>query len=244
LSVAVNRISDVLEVLSQSPQGVTAPEVASTLSMGRQASSRMLDAMVAADLAEKDDVSKRYRLGLRLYRWGSTAVSRFIPPPFVRYEIAELAESVLHPVFYSIRDGSHMVTVERTVRRGRQTMTTPDYRRNPWSATSSGRALVAFLPPGERNALIKIAPGDWSSEALSENLETVRRNGYASSDAVREGYTLASPVLDERGLATAAIGIGVNEYVAEEREGILRKLLDTVHRVSSNSGYVPLIPDA
>lgn len=245
MSVAVKRISDVLEVLSQAPQGVTALDVAAKLNMGRQAASRMLDAMVAADLAEKDEVSKRYRLGLRLYRWGSAAVGRFIPPPFIRYEISELAEELLHPVFYGVLDDGHVVTVERTARRSRQTLTTPDYRRNHWSATSSGRALVAFLPVAEREALLKEDHGEWpSKKALSDDLELIRRQGYASSDAVREGYTVAAPVLDESGVARAAIGIGVNKHIAEEREVIIRKLIDTAHRVSSNTGYGALIPDA
>ncbi len=245
MSVAVKRISDVLEVLAETPLGATSMDVATKLKMGRQSASRLLDAMVGADLADKDETSKRYRLGLRMYRWGSTAVARFVPPPFARYEIAELAEEVNHPVFYAVLEGSYAVTVERTARRGRQTLASPDYRRNHWSATSSGRAIVAFLAPAEIASLLGQGHGDWlSKEALAEDLDSVRRQGYASSDAVRDGYTLAAPVLDETGFASAAIGIGVNKYVAEERDVFLRKLLDTSNRVSANVGYGSLIPDA
>jgi IclR family KDG regulon transcriptional repressor len=245
LSVAVKRISDVIEVLAEAPQGATYPEVAASLKLGRQAVSRLLDAMVLNGLAEKDETSKRYRLGLRMYRWGSAAVARVVPPPYVRYEIAELAEEVLHPVFYAVLDGAHVVTVERTARRGRQTLTSPDFRRNPWYATSSGRALAAFLAPAVLETLLQGEERDRPArKVMEDDLESVRHQGYAASDPVREGYTLAAPVLDETGLSVAAIGIGVNKQVPDEREVIIQKLLDTANRVSSHAGYGALLLNA
>jgi DNA-binding IclR family transcriptional regulator len=236
LSVAVKRVSDVIEVLSESPLGVTAAEVAATLRIGRQAASRLLDAMVASGLAEKDEPSRRFRLGLRLYRWGSAAVSRFAPPVYLRYEIAELAEEVQHPVFYAVLDGTQVVTIERTQRRGRHTLTTPDFRRNPWHATCSGRVLAAFAGKADLERLLQ-EPGLPEREAIDDDLETVRRQGYAGSPARVEGFTLAAPVLDEAGTASAAIGIGINKLLADEREVVTRKLLETASRVSSNAGY-------
>jgi DNA-binding IclR family transcriptional regulator len=245
LSVALKRISDVVEVLAEAPQGATSLDVASTLKMGRQAVSRLLDAMVLNGLAEKDEASKRYRLGLRMYRWGSSAVTRFVPPPFVRYEIAELAEEVLHPVFYAVLDGTHVVTIERTARRGRQTLTSPEFRRNPWYATSSGRALAAFLQHAAlENLLQEEEPERPSIKAIEGDLENIRRQGYAASDPVREGYTLAAPVLGETGISLAAIGIGVNKHIPDEREVIIHKLLDTANRVSSHAGYSALLLNA
>ena len=75
MSVAVKRISDVIDILEGAPQGVTSQEVAAALRLGRQSAGRLLDAMVEQGLAEKDLVSRRYRLGLRIYRWGSAAVA-------------------------------------------------------------------------------------------------------------------------------------------------------------------------
>ena len=217
MSVAVKRISDVIEALADAPQGATSLEVASRLRMGRQAAARLLDAMVANGMADKDLASRRYLLGLHVYRWGSAAAARFVPPIFLRYEVAELAEDVQHPVFYAVLDGGDVVTIERTQRRGRQTLTIPDFRRNPWHATSSGRVLAAFSPPSQLRELLRQA-GVPALKAIDEDLDAIKREGFAASEAVRgDGYTLAAPVLDESGQATAAIGIGVNKQVAEER---------------------------
>jgi IclR family transcriptional regulator, KDG regulon repressor len=244
LSVAVKRISDVIEVLAESPQGATSLEVATSLGMGRQAASRLLDAMAVSGLAEKDESTKRFRLGFRMYRWGSAAAARFLPPMFLRYEIAELAEEIQHPVFYAVLDGTYVLTIERTQRRGRSTLTIPDFRRNPWNATSSGRTLAAFQPPAELEKLLEI-PNLPSRKEIEEDFETIRRQGFASSELTqREGYTLAAPILDEAGKATAAIGIGVNKLIVEEREIITRRLIDTANRVSSNAGYSAMLLNA
>jgi DNA-binding IclR family transcriptional regulator len=233
LSVAVKRLSDVIEVLAESPQGATAQELAATLGLGRQAAARLLSAMAANRMADKDAESRRYRLSLRMYRWGSSAVARFVPAIGVRYEIAELAEVVQHPVFYAVLDGPDVVTVERTQMRGRQMLTSPDFRRNRWFATSSGRVLTAFQHDSRVRALMTV-PDLPSRRDLEAELEQIRRQGFAASEAVRvEGYTLAAPIVGENGTAVGAIGIGVNKHVTEEREIITRKLLDTASRVSS-----------
>jgi DNA-binding IclR family transcriptional regulator len=242
LSVAVKRISEVIDALAEAPQGATALEIATRLGMGRQAATRLLDAMVAIRLADKEPASRRYLLGLHVYSWGSAAVGRFVPPIYLRYELAELAEEVQHPVFYSVLDGAFVVTIERTQRRGRQTLTIPDFRRNPWHATSSGRVIAAFSPAGRLKELLQES-GAPSRKTAEEDFETIRRDGFAASDAIRgDGYALAAPVLNESGEATAAIGIGVNKYVAEERALITSKLLDLASRASFSAGYgAPLI---
>src|SRR5687768_11950403 len=69
LSVAVHRISEVLDAVASNAQGTTASEVASQLSVGRQAIVRLLDSMVLEGIATKDELTKRYRLSLKTYDW-------------------------------------------------------------------------------------------------------------------------------------------------------------------------------
>ena len=80
LSVAVHRISEVLDAVASNPQGTTASEVASQLKVGRQAIVRLLDSMVLEGIAKKDELTKRYRLSLKTYDWGTRAVAPYLPP--------------------------------------------------------------------------------------------------------------------------------------------------------------------
>ena len=244
MSVAVKRISEVIDALAEAPQGATSFEISSRLQMGRQAATRLLDAMVGMGLADKDPTSRRYQLGLHMYSWGSAAVARFVPPVYLRYEIAELADEIQHPIFYSLLDGGSVVTIERTQRRGRQTLTIPDFRRNPWYTTSSGRVIAAFSPLTQLKALLRQA-AQAENNGLEDDIEAIRRDGFAASEAVRgDGYALAAPVLNESGEATAAIGIGVNKHVAEERVLITSKLLDLASRASFSAGYGAMLLNA
>src|SRR5688500_13191362 len=126
LSVAVHRISEVLDAVASNPQGTTASEVASQLKVGRQAIVRLLDSMVLEGIATKDELTKRYRLSLKTYDWGTRAVAPYLPPFYLRQELANLAREVRHPVFYCILDASDVVTLERTDGLGDGSVTIPN----------------------------------------------------------------------------------------------------------------------
>lgn len=245
MSVAVQRISEVLDAVASNPQGATASEVASQLKAGRQAIVRLLDSMVSEGVARKDEATKRYHLSLRTYDWGSRAVAPYLPPFYLRQEVANLAREVRHPVFYCILDNSDVVTLERTDSLGDGSVTVPNsgrVARTHWSQSPWGKALVAFAPPEVREQLL--AAEDASPSELNElrgELESIRRHGYAERQVTPDRLTMAAPILNSEGFTSGALAIGINNYSPDLHDDFLKRLLGVATRASYDAGYSPIM---
>jgi IclR family pca regulon transcriptional regulator len=245
LSVAVRRISEVLDAVASNPQGTTASEVASQLNLGRQAVVRLLDSMVLEGIAKKDELTKRYRLSLKTYDWGSRAVAPYLPPFYLRQELANLAREVRHPVFYCILDASDVVTLERTDALGDGSVTVPNtgrVARTHWSQSPWGKALVAFAPPDVRESLLVAA--NTTADAVHEltaELDSIRRQGYAERQTTADRLTMAAPILNGDGYTSGAIAIGINNYSPDLHDDFLRRLLSVATHASYDAGYSPIL---
>src|SRR5687768_13757569 len=150
---ASERLSDVLEVVSQEPAGLSAMEVAEKLSMSRAASFRLLNLMVESSLLEKDS-NAQYRIAFRL--WSMTAVAlRRLP----------LMDASLLPMSDGVRCSGH--TLILGVNRGLETYflrkvePVHDYvlavmtgHRSPVNVTATGKAMLAFEPPEVLEAVL------------------------------------------------------------------------------------------
>jgi len=244
LSVAVHRISEVLDAVASNPQGTTASEVASKLNVGRQATVRLLDSMVLEGIAKKDELTRRYRLSLKAYEWGSRAVAPFLPPFYLRQELANLAREVRHPVFYCILDASDVVTLERTDALGDGSVTVPNsgrVARTHWSQSPWGKALVAFAPPEARERLLVQSKSAEQGHELTAELESIRRQGYAEHQTTADRMTMVAPILNGEGFTSGAIAIGINNYSPDLHDDFLRRLLSVATRASYDAGYSPVL---
>ena len=241
VSAAVRRVSQILDAIAASPRGVTAAELAARLKTSRQTAMRLLDSMVAAGMALRDEETKRYRLGLVLYSWGSHAVASVLPNAAVRQELVSLAAEVSpHPIFYSVLDGISAVTLERTQVLDGTAITTPLNSRLHWPERPIGIAMAAFTDQETTQRLLD-APGPANNGAeaadLPAVLKTTRERGYAELLFAPDRASFAAPVLDDSGYAAAAIGMGVNNYSPEDHERLLAALRQSALRCSNHLGY-------
>ena len=201
--------------------------------------------MVVEGVAIKDETTKRYRLSLKTYDWGSRAVAPYLPPFYLRQEIANLAGQVRHPVFYCILDGPDVVPLERTDRLGDGSVTVPNsgrVGRTHWSQSAWGKALVAFAPPDKREKLLG-AEDNKTTDAreLRAELDAIRRQGFAERQVAADRMTLAAPILNSDGFTSGALAIGINNYLPDQHDEILRDLLGVATRASYDAGYSPVL---
>lgn len=242
-SAAVRRVSQILEVISSNPRGVLAADVASALGMSRQTAARLLDSMLVAGLAVRDDDSRRYRLSLTLYFWGGQAAVRAFPGAPIRQELVALAQAEApHPTFYSVLEGTRVFALVRMQVLNGETITMPMSSRSDWHESPSGLAIAAFAAP-ETLQLLLASP---SSDGLSKDehlsrIEEVRRQGFAEKVFGPNRSSFAAPILDDSGYAIASLGMGVNHYESEERERLVSALKAAAARCSSHLGHSPFL---
>jgi DNA-binding IclR family transcriptional regulator len=201
--------------------------------------------MVIQGVARKDEVTKRYCLSLKTYDWGSRAVAPYLPPFYLRQEIANLAREVRHPVFYCILDASDVVPLERTDGLGDGSVTVPNsgrVARTHWSQSPWGKALVAFAPPDVREHLLSDEDSrSGNGSDLRAELESIRRQGYAERQMTADRMTRAAPILNSDGVTNGALAIGINNYSPQLHDEFLRKLLGVATRASYDAGYSPIM---
>ncbi len=189
-------------------------EVARRLGVAKSTAHRLLTTLASRGLIEQSVPTGRYRLGLHLFELGHLAVSRLELRRRSLTMLEELREVSGWTVHLSIAQGTDTLFLERLpTLRGMQVMS--EYRRRwPLHATSSGKALCAYDPEA---AQARIAAGFpvYTTHTINnaarfrEELAAVRRVGYSTAreEVMYKMASVAAPVLDQHGVAIAAISI-------------------------------------
>ncbi|MCE0763692.1 IclR family transcriptional regulator [Pseudonocardia kujensis] len=156
------------------------------------------------------------------YRIGSRAValaSLIGPRPALLQRaqpvLARLAAQSAETATLHLRSGAHRVLVlgaEPPGNSARRIATIGE--RSPLSSGCGGTAILAFLPPSEVDDVIRTQAGSALRPDLAEQLDRVRREGYATSrSANHSGMNgIAAPLLDpDTGHALGSIAIAGQE---------------------------------
>jgi DNA-binding IclR family transcriptional regulator len=110
-------------------------------------------------------------------------------------------------------------------------------RTYPAALTSTGKALLAHLPPGELDALVP------AGDPLRDELALTRARGYATSYEELEAFlhAVGAPIFDHAGRAVAAISIsGPAARMPREREAALATpVVAACRAISEELGFRP-----
>ena len=195
--------------------GVT--QLATALSLDKATVYRLLKAMEKFDLIEKNPENEKYRLGIKLHELGTQAVqSRTLQSEAHRFLLV-LAHRSGETITLAAALSGGVVCLDR--------VESPDSivvlrthvgARFPAHCTAIGKAVLAYLPQGEADAIVikagltRYTPFTLTRMAqLRENLATIRQRGYAlDSQELERGLSgIAAPVLSRQGQLVAAVGM-------------------------------------
>jgi DNA-binding IclR family transcriptional regulator len=246
LATAVQKTFKCIEALARSPAGLTVSEVANVAGFSRPAATRLLEGLTSDAFVVRDPKSKRYRLGLRLYEWSTAAVQAGTPINIARREFTRLSLEIGRECNFLVLEDTDAVLIERSEPIDGVPINRPVPGRRAWFLTATGKAIVAFTEPAAARAIVertykrKDAPEQTPAE-LNEELEEVRRLGYATTTGMRpEGFSsVGLPLLGQSGYAAGAIGtyMSTAELDSESGAAILAQLKAAASRVSHYLGY-------
>ena len=199
-------LSRFMEEIAASEHGVSTSEVAHAVGVSRPTANRMLQTLVASGIVTRNPDSRRYFLTPRIYAWATQAIRAYLPNQMIRQEIAHFANRMHRAVTYIILSGGEIMALERTDLVAGQVMVLPDGRTSSWHR-ASGKAIAAFLPQQQREALIKSSgiTDEASLEALRYELDEIHRIGYLEYTNPAGGHGVAAPVFDGSGHAVGAV---------------------------------------
>jgi IclR family acetate operon transcriptional repressor len=225
--------------------GVT--ELARRLDLGKSTTHRLLATLVDEGMLEQNAETGRYRLGLAVFDLAAAVPTQFdlheaVLPPMTA--LRNLAGGTVH---VGVLDGREVVYIER--------LDTPDTsrvfqqvgRRNWAHCSSTGKMLLASLPPVELArtldgwALVeRTARTITDPEVLRAELVGVRRRGYATNDGEAEPgvVSVAAPIRDRSGRAIAALSVaGPVTRIDAADHRMIHEVMDAAAQVSRRLGH-------
>jgi DNA-binding IclR family transcriptional regulator len=218
-------------VADVSPEGEPVAALAARCGLNRATAWRLLGTLEAHGLVDRDPATQRYSVGFAVSRLAASAgvdgLVRRAHPVLVRLsertgETADLA--VARPLGLTYVDEVAPPSVLAANWLGRQV---------PLHATSSGKALLAWLPDPEVSALLaerltRYTPATLTSiKALRADLGRTRERGYGFCVGELEPTLngVSAPVLDRGGRPVAVLSVwGPHDRVPPERFAALGAL--------------------
>ncbi len=210
---AVDRAARLLEVVEAGGQGMTISELARRLGISKGTTRDLLETLRAHGLLERDEASKEYRLGPRLARLGMAALGQVDLAGVARPFLVDLADRVSGAVLLVVPHGNRATIVDK-VDAGRVAVEVSATvgQRIRLAAGACGKVFLAYAAAAEvaRHLADLTHPTPRTitdPTAYAEELERVRRRGYATDD---EEYlagvrATSAPVFDARGRVAAAV---------------------------------------
>src|SRR6266581_989698 len=172
---SVRNAARVLRAFSRAGQELGITELSRQLGLGKSTVHRLVTTLTAERLLERGSTPGRYRLGLVLYELGSRVTEHVDLHQAALPVLTTLRHETGEMVHVAVLDGLEVVYVERLESHNLLPIFRQVGHRLPAHWTSSGKILLAALPPDELRRRL----ADWRPVAAGRR--TTRKGTWASS---------------------------------------------------------------
>ena len=248
----IERISAILDIIGESPGGMSIRQVSSQLNLPKGTVHRLLSSLIYVGYIRQDAGSRNYFLGLKLLDLGGLVASqldlRKIAGPLL-HALADKSKETVHMVVWDQDEVAYIEKVEPPSDMGGLRMASRIGSRNPAHSCAVGKIFLSYFSPTELEDFIsrKGLPARTSNTitdavALKQELKTIREQGYALDDEENEKgiRCVGAPVLGESGTPVAAISISGPAFRVTQKiaHGVLkREIMRTAAEISRSLGY-------
>jgi DNA-binding IclR family transcriptional regulator len=215
---------------------------------------RLLASLQELDLVEPGRRRGTYLLGLKLFRLGSTVVSRFDVRQAALPVMERIHEEMGETTFLCVRRGDDAVCIERIDGARVNLLALSLGGSLPLHVGAAARALLAFEPPArwddyleDRELEVPTAKSPATRKAVVEELRATRERGYSVSDGdVTPGVgSVGAPILDHTGAVRAALSVGgMRDVIFTDPSRVIELVCDSAAAISRTLGHDGSVPAA
>ncbi len=246
---SVLKAIDILQAFSPSEPRLTLAEIAGRLGMPKSTTHNLLATLLSCGFVEKVDAD-RYALG--------TAVVALTQAVRVNVELRdraapllrELADQCRESVYLTVLDGNYALYIYAVESPNRLMARTAVGDRAHLHCTSVGKAMLAYLPADEVEAIVARVGLPASSERtitrlddLREELAATRARGFAIDNQEHElrTFCIGAPIFDAAGRVIAACSMsGADpEIVGRRLPELSQRVREVAQEASRRMGFVP-----
>lgn len=246
---SVRNAARVLRAFSRAGQELGITELSRQLGLGKSTVHRLVTTLTAERLLERGSTPGRYRLGLVLYELGSNVTEHVDLHQAALPVIATLRHETGEMVHVAVLDGLEVVYVERLESRNLLPIFRQVGHRLPAHWTSSGKILLAALPPDELGRRLEewrpVAQTPWTitdkGRLLSELTEVGRRGWAQNNEEGHRGIvSVGAPIRGRDGTVMAAVSVvGDSARMRTMMRRATTLVLESARLISRRLGYTP-----
>ena len=245
---SANRVVDILELLAGSRDGLALREVSAELEAPKSSLLPLLRALTARRYLEQAGTGE-YRLGPKALELGDGAPSHRALPDLARPALIELMRRTGETVFLGALTTDRTAVVYVDIVQSEQIIryAAGVGDRRPLHATSTGKAILAFLPVDEREEIVKLLTLVRETDrtvttlsALRASLDDVRRHGVCVSvdELVRGATGIAAPIFDRQERVVGACAVGApTDRVRPQLRQLAADVKSTARAISALLGH-------
>lgn len=250
----LHKLNEIFSLFTAERSELSVIDVAERLGRPRSTVYRLLSRIEREGFLDRDTVSGRYRLGMRLAMLGdlatrSTPLQRLVLPVMQRLSETTGETATL----MVLRDGEGVVV--NRVESNLPVMAKGMLGRYwPLHASAGGKVFLAWLPEARRRELLARTLVGFTSTTITDvrelerELEQARRRGYTvvRGEFIKDVWGVAAPIWNHRNELEAAITLGgPRSHVTPAQLPVLgRAVIDACDEISRDLGYRSVDVDA
>ena len=240
---------NLLEVLAQSAEGMTAVELADSVGVHKTTAYRYLNTLLQAGYIQTNG-DGRYHLGNKILELSSQLLRRMPLREMAHPFLVKLSAETQKTVHLCVLDGSEIVYIDKIESQSSLPMMSRIGSRAPAYCTSVGKALLSSLPTNQVVSLLqettlqkRTANTITDPIQLLEEIKATRKRGYAIDNGEHEEgiKCLAALIRAYGGDVVGALSLtGLKREFdgSEESEKMIAAITKTATEISRALGYV------
>ena len=244
----LDRALAALEILANREGECSLVDLCKEMKLHKSTVHRLAMVLEQHGLVDKNLDTGRYRLGLRLFEFGSKALAALDLRGRARPYLDRLQREFGETVFFCILDDGQVFYVEKVESQSSVRTACTVGSRAPAYCTAVGKAMLAELPDAEVNGIVR----RWGLEPVTKNtitsaaklkaeLKAVRSRGYAIDDEEKEEglRCVSAAVRGHLGKLFAAMSVSgpafrmTKERIPKIGEGVMQ----AANELSAGLGY-------
>ena len=246
---SVSKALDILSLFSVSEPNLALGEISHRLEIPKSTVHHLLTTMASHGYIEQGE-DGTYALGRTVIALTQNVLVNVQVRDRAAPLLRTLADSCDESVYLTVRDRDRALYIYAIESSHRLLARTAVGDRAPLYCTSVGKAILAFMPEGEADAVLDSKPLPAFTPhtlidhgALYTDLKLTRTRGYAVDNQEHELHTfcVGAPIFDARQSVIGSCSVsGVDPRIVGDRLDMLaRSVVGTAQEISRRMGYVP-----